>query len=164
MKGVALKLVPVVSLLLSPPDKVAHVRAYHAKNNRLYYRRLPTDEYLVYSAPSNSFMVWLGFKLIYGTAAPGFSYWGFELPDWFLAVILAAIGLFTWRKIALKQHRRTHGLCLSCGYDLRATPERCPECGAMRAELDQRLDRLKRTGSVGATWDEVKKRLKDKAL
>jgi len=36
--------------------------------------------------------------------------------------------------LARQRQRRRHNFCGNCGYDLRATPDRCPECGAVPAE------------------------------
>jgi hypothetical protein len=51
------------------------------------------------------------------------------LPYW-LATMLTAVlpGLWWWRRSKIN-HRRKAGLCRTCGYDLRASPDRCPECG-----------------------------------
>lgn len=51
------------------------------------------------------------------------------IPCWCLILITAALGVFGLKR------RRNHraGCCRVCGYDLRATPDRCPECG-MRAK------------------------------
>jgi hypothetical protein len=52
------------------------------------------------------------------------------VPNWFL--VIGGIGLMVpqgRRWWGLRARRTAAGLCLACGYDLRASPERCPECG-----------------------------------
>ena len=66
-----------------------------------------------------------GFALAKPLSSRGPAY-GFALPYW---SIVGVLGLIAWR--ARRRSPPTPGLCRSCGYDLRATPERCPECGAV---------------------------------
>jgi hypothetical protein len=82
---------------------------------------------------------WLGFEL-YRSDFPdkngGWHVTSVSFPLWFpmvLTLIAPLCWLWRWRR----QARRVRlGLCLHCGYDLRATPAptgprvaRCPECG-----------------------------------
>jgi len=51
------------------------------------------------------------------------------LPHWVLLVPLALpplLSLCRWKRV---RSRRKLGLCPVCGYDLRASKDRCPECG-----------------------------------
>jgi hypothetical protein len=56
-------------------------------------------------------------------------------PFWFIALAAAALPLSwtatRWRSRFRDRRRQNIGLCPACGYDLRASPERCPECGRL---------------------------------
>jgi hypothetical protein len=49
-----------------------------------------------------------------------------------LALLPTATLIRRWRRQRLRKKR---GQCLSCGYDLRASGARCPECGAERGSV-----------------------------
>ena len=59
--------------------------------------------------------------------AVGVPGWAALLPAG-VVMVAATIRFVQWTR---RYRRRRTGMCPSCGYDLRATPGRCPECGLL---------------------------------
>jgi hypothetical protein len=51
------------------------------------------------------------------------------VPYWLLVTPTAVVSGLSVRATSRRRRLRRSGLCPACGYDLRATPGRCPECG-----------------------------------
>jgi len=60
---------------------------------------------------------------------------GLSVPSWFLVVLFAAVPL-RWFVLRRRRATRPPGACATCGYDLRATPDRCPECGSVPQPIE----------------------------
>jgi hypothetical protein len=68
---------------------------------------------------------------IEGMSALGYTCY---FPHWFLVLLFAVVPTTHLIPIIRARRRYLAGHCPHCGYDLRATPERCPECGTSTAE------------------------------
>ena len=79
--------------------------------------------------PTTNIWRFAGFHYWHGPFPAGGTMTIVRLPMWALLAGHLALSIFLFRR--LPQHDEARGtLCRSCGYDLRASPERCPECGA----------------------------------
>jgi hypothetical protein len=103
-----------------------------------------------------------GFRLTsadirHDSTQPAYSAFSFDMtngrvhvcvPHWFVLAMFAAVPA-AWLSLYARIRRRlTRGRCTSCGYDLRATPDRCPECGAI-PERHREPPPMQRTGAAG---------------
>jgi hypothetical protein len=67
----------------------------------------------------------------FGTAEQWPEYGGryVNVPHWFFVLLFAGMGFWFGRAWWKRRGREMAGKCRVCGYDMRATPQRCPECG-----------------------------------
>ena len=55
-----------------------------------------------------------------------------SVPHWMILAVFAILPAGHMAVALRRRRRKQAGLCLVCGYDLRASPNRCPECGTAR--------------------------------
>jgi hypothetical protein len=76
--------------------------------------------------PTPRFTVREGKQIIFSAS---FRYETMEIGWWLLILVFALFPGFLFWKRRRNRRRIRDGFCGNCGYDLRATPDRCPECG-----------------------------------
>jgi hypothetical protein len=73
-----------------------------------------------------------GFQIGHGTinvfkTPPAFT--AFAVPHWFVVMVTGFVTVVWIRNGIRRWWRARRGQCRACGYDLRSSPDRCPECG-----------------------------------
>jgi hypothetical protein len=114
------------------PDEVAYTKV--GPQGFYIYSPKPVYAYVTRLTPQN-LLNRAGFYL--DTVPPSQASLRLILPCWFAMLLLALSGLPLFLHFLRKRRqtaRLARGQCWSCGYDLRASKDQCPECGAIGVE------------------------------
>ena len=107
---------------------------HDAKEALLYRRTVSRDDGFHWSIRSGDFgtSMWGKFSYDWYNGVSGHEATRqliVHCPEWLFAVAFLFFPVIA-ATLHIRRSRRTRAaLCRSCGYDLRATPDRCPECG-----------------------------------
>jgi hypothetical protein len=69
-----------------------------------------------------------------GPSFVGTDSWWFGMHFVLLVFMFAIMPVVAALRITRTRRYKAGGLCPTCGYDLRATPDRCPECGTQATQ------------------------------
>jgi hypothetical protein len=92
--------------------------------------RYPFDAYISPAPPT-----FAGFQ-VFNSSSRYERYFGITAPMWFWLAVLIPLPILAIRSNYLERRAGQIGHCRRCGYDLRATPDRCPECGMIAAKKE----------------------------
>jgi hypothetical protein len=92
------------------------------------------DDYLSFDAHIWHKARWIGFGVVREPCFDGIIY-AAVIPWWFVGLCGLGMSVTLWKKSRCPA--RVGRLCPQCGYDLRATPHRCPECGTRPTKAAQ---------------------------
>jgi len=87
-----------------------------------------TDSYSIFGFGFERYVAAKRLGTIPGRIGPG---WSIKVPHALIVCVMLCLPV--WRISSAYRGRRRHrdGLCQQCGYDLRESKSRCPECGTL---------------------------------